>query len=145
MTPNTNEREGAITAVSAGFLVVELAPLTGCGRCQEKDGCGRSAAAPPRRYVLPDTINARVGEKVIVSVAGGAVLNAALWVYLLPLILLFVGAFVGENLGGDSSAIGGALVGLAVGFIVLRRVSRRAPACTKRESPLAVRRPAAAV
>lgn len=94
---------------------------SGCGKCDSAGSCG----AESRLQRVPNSIGARVGDRVLVSVADGAVMKAAALAYLMPLALALFGAVVGAGLGGDGTAVAGALAGLGIGWLVLRRTGKR--------------------
>lgn len=96
----------------------------GCSGCDKISSCG---AGEGRVQRVRNTIGARIGDRVVVTVPDGAVLRAALYSYLVPLLLALVGAAAGTSLGGDRGAVGGTLVGLAGGWLALRLVERREP------------------
>ena len=120
-----------VTRIEGDIALVEAAAAgTGCGRCNEAGGCASGLLAqtlrPERMYRLPNHIGAAVGDRVVVSVAEGAVLRAALLAYLLPLSLLMAGAALGTvMMHDDVVALAGAAIGLAAGLTLLRWNQRR--------------------
>ncbi len=114
--------------------MVRASAGNGCGHCDGK-GCGASKlsslfCSKPRQFEVSNQIAAVVGDEVIVTVADGAVMRGIGQVYLIPLILLLVGALVGGNWShspstGDAYSALGALSGLVVGFVVARFFSGR--------------------
>jgi len=73
---------------------------------------------------LPNTVGADVGDKVLLVMRDGALLRVSLLAYLLPALLVIVGAGLG-NASSDAAAIIGALLGLAAGMGVLRLIQAR--------------------
>ena len=116
------ESEGTVVRVDGDHLW--LGVDNGCSGCDKISSCG---AGESRLQRVRNTIGARIGDRVVVTVPDGVVLKAALYSYLLPLLLTLVGAAGGTSLGGDRGAVGGALVGLAGGWLVFRSVDRREP------------------
>lgn len=116
------------------FVLVEASKGGGCGQC-DGQGCGASKltqlfCSKPRQFKVDNSINASVGDEVVVSVVEGAVLRGIGLVYLLPLVLLFAGAALASNLAvqdaqRDGYAALGALSGLMVGFVFARWISSR--------------------
>ncbi len=121
-----NESEARVTGVAGEFAIVEVEGLpSACGKCGDKGGCGKPQAGP-RRYAVRNTIGARVGDPVILSVPQGAVLKAAALSYLMPLVFVIGGAAAASSLLGDGMpAVGGAALGLVVGLAVLRAMNAR--------------------
>lgn len=139
--------EAVVRHVEQRFAVVELTEKPGsCGRCDEPGGC-RSAQLTRffgdscRTYKLPNTINARPGERVIVRIGDGLPLKAALVVYLLPVVLLILGAVAGIALGADATrdaaAFAGAAGGLAVAVGIAAAFQRRHSAAGSLQPTLA--------
>ncbi len=100
---------------------------SGCSACDGR-GCGSKKltqlfCSKPRQFKVDNRIQASVGDEVIVCVPDGAVLRGAGLVYLLPLILMFLGALLAGQ--GDAHAALGALTGLLVGFWLAKRFSAR--------------------
>lgn len=116
-----NESEALVRSVAGEFAVVEVEALpSACGKCGEKGGCGKSQAAP-RRYAVRNTVGARVGDRVILSVPEGAVLKAALLSYLMPLVFVIgCAAAATAWLGDGLPAVAGAAAGLVAGLAILR-------------------------
>lgn len=111
-----------------------------CGACGGK-GCGSSMFVRmlhPREpeYPVMNPISAEAGETVVVGIEDGALLRAAISGYLVPLLLLLLGALLGGT-WGEAQAVAGAAAGLSAAVIWLRR-RRAVPA------PVILRRGAAA-
>ena len=116
-----SESEALVMSVAGEFVVVEVDGMpSACAKCGEKGGCGK-AGAGPRRYAVRNTVGARVGDRVVISVPEGAVLRAAALSYLMPLVFVIGGAAAAMAWLGDGlPTVAGAAAGLAVGLVVLR-------------------------
>lgn len=111
---------------------VESTQGNGCAQCHGK-GCGSGKlnqlfCSKPRQFQVDNPIAAAVGDEVIVCVAEGAVLRGIGWMYLMPLMLLIVGAIVGNFLANtpasqDAYSAAGALLGLIMGYAITKYVS----------------------
>jgi sigma-E factor negative regulatory protein RseC len=117
---------------------------SGCGKCEKSGACGVGGDGQVRLQRVRNSINAKVGDTVLVSVPDGAVLKAAAWSYLVPLTLALIGALVGTSAGGDAAAIVGTALGLGIGWVVLRALDRRwsdrwEPLLALRVKPVVVR------
>lgn len=127
------ESMATVTSLDGEFVVVEVVPAdSGCGRCHEAGGCGSSLlnkSLRPQRfntYRLPNSIGATVGDRVLLVVPEGAVLRAALLAYMLPVVMVIVGAAIGTAIQETGPAAPlGAVVGLGVGLVVLRMIQTR--------------------
>ncbi|MDG1820512.1 MAG: SoxR reducing system RseC family protein, partial [Methylophilaceae bacterium] len=72
-------------------------------------------------FKAQNTINAQVGQTVVVGIDETAVMKSALILYLLPLVTMFAGALLAVQIvNADASAILGALLGLLLGFFWLK-------------------------
>ncbi|MGM9606382.1 MAG: SoxR reducing system RseC family protein [Oscillospiraceae bacterium] len=105
--------------------------LSACGHdCASCGGCGPDSAAQVTA-VAENELGARPGDTVRVESESGRVLGMAAALYLVPLVLLFVGYFVASGvfkLGeGASMAVGIAclVIGFAANFMLDRRTRKR--------------------
>lgn len=121
-----SESEALVTGIAGEFAVIEVECLpSACGKCDDKGGCGKPQGGP-RRYAIRNTVGAKVGDRVVVSVPEGAVLRAAALSYLMPLVFVIGGAAAAMAGWGDGApAVAGAGAGLAVGLVVLRILNLR--------------------
>lgn len=117
------EAQAIVRQVEGSDAVIELASHGGgCGRCREPGGCGGSSVIGqvfgPRCSVfrVPNTIDAKPGEQVLVRLGDREMLRAALMVYFLPIVMLVAGAFLGLTLA-ESAGDGAAFLGGALGFV----------------------------
>ena len=126
------EMQAEVTAVDGGYVLVKVSEHGGgCGRCNEAGGCnsgvltqvfGRKSG---RVFRLENSIGARAGDRVVVSLGDGVTLTTALVVYMIPVLLLILGAWLGTWLGGGEDLPAGLGAGLgflmALGFVALFR------------------------
>lgn len=140
------EQEAVIARVAGKHAFLEVGG-GGCGQCHETGGCqsgvlGRLFGGKPRQFRILNSIGAVPGDHVIVRVAEGATLLAALLAYVLPVLSLLVGAIAGNAIGdggnGDVATALGALSGFAVG--VLSGLTLRKTGIGRIEGPALVRR-----
>src|SRR5487761_2563524 len=128
------ETRAIVVQTDKQFTLVQASGGNGCAACEGK-GCGSGKLTQlfcnkPRQFKVDNTINARVGDEVVVSVPEGAVLRGIGLVYLLPLVLLFAGAALGSAFAThaayrDASEAAGGLSGLAAGFVSAKWLSLR--------------------
>jgi sigma-E factor negative regulatory protein RseC len=115
--------------------VIEKAPgqiwiktTAGCTSCQSSCGLaevGRFLAQRRSSIALPCDQAVNPGDEVTLVVAESALLRAGLFAYLMPAILMILGAALATLAGGgDGSAVIGAAAGLTLGFIFIRLVNR---------------------
>ena len=128
------ETRAIIVQVGGQYALVQANQGNGCEQCNGK-GCGTGKlsqlfCSKPRQFQVDNPINASVGDEVVISVADGAVLRGIGLVYLVPLVLLVMGAMLGSSFAAqpeqrDGYAATGALFGLAIGFVIAKWVSLR--------------------
>jgi sigma-E factor negative regulatory protein RseC len=120
------DQEAIVARVEGEHAYVEVGGAAGgCGRCHESGGCqssilGQLFSSKPRQYRIANRIGAAPGDHVVVRIAEGATLRAALLTYVLPVLFLLLGAAAGTAFGGaanDASAMLGALAGFALGVL----------------------------
>ena len=96
------------------------------GDCHKCSGCG--AAKEAVLFTAANPIGARRGDLVKVESATGPVLKAAVVLYVIPLVLFFLGYYLG-TLPGNFGALGGGLgfmLGVAIIVIYDRKVVKKA-------------------
>lgn len=123
------EETGTVVAVEDDAVWVETVRVTACQSCSANKGCGhavldRKHAGSRARVRAINDLPLKVDQTVILGLPDGALLKGSVMVYLVPLILLFVGALLGERFGSDGAAIGG-VAGLFFGFLLNRWYSQQ--------------------
>ena len=128
------ETRAIIMQLEGQYAVVKASRPNGCELCQGK-GCGASKLSQlfcntPPQLKVDNSINACIGDEVIISVAEGAVLRGIGMVYILPLLLLVMGTMLGsmgaESTGQrDAYAAMGAVLGLVGGFVIAKWMALR--------------------
>ena len=109
-----------------GMAEIEVTRRSACGHdCAKCGGCG--GLETQTLYVTArNKADANVGERVLIEGETGQVLGLAVLVYVLPIVLFFVGYVLGSLLfeGGAAGAIGGGVL-FAVGILYAILYSRR--------------------
>lgn len=128
------ETRAVVVQADNQSALVQASGANGCSTCNGK-GCGSGKLTQlfcnkPRQFKVNNQIHAVAGDEVIVSVAEGAVLRGIGLVYLLPLVLLFIGATWGGSWAvqdgqRDGYAAAGALLGLVAGFALAKWFASR--------------------
>lgn len=135
-----SETLARVVRVEGDSAWVEVEAPTSCGACGGR-GCGSSSVfgqlfrARPASYPVDNTIDAKVGDSVIVAVADGELLRAALRGYGIPLLLVLVGAMIGLALAGNTGSIVGAALGLLLGALSMNRVGAARPSIVRHGGP----------
>lgn len=102
-------------------LVLHIRESACSGDCHKCSGCGAAKEAIELKANNP--LGAKVGNIVTVSAQTGPVLKAAAVLYVLPLVLFFLGYWAGAVLAG-LGALGGCL-GFALGVAAVVAYDRR--------------------
>ena len=97
------EEKARVIAIENGQLLLEAETRTACNACTARQGCGTSVLSKWigrrfTRFQAPNTVNARVGDEVVVGLAEGAMLKGSVLVYLLPLLAMIVFALLADSL-----------------------------------------------
>jgi sigma-E factor negative regulatory protein RseC len=129
------EEPARVVAAADSFVLVETLHRSTCESCSAHKGCGTATLGKVlgRRRTsvraLSD-IDVRAGDQVVVAIAEGAMLRGSLATYLMPLLLMIVGAFLGQQLSfglsvqGEGLTIFLGVAGLGLGFGCLLLFSR---------------------
>ena len=139
------EETGRVVSIRGEMAEVETQRRSVCGHCSADGACGTSQIARyvGNRRLLVQTYNpigAKPGDQVIIGVPDGALLEAAFFAYLIPLVVMIGGAMAGAGIAGlvgpayeqPMSVLGG-LSGLAAAIAWLPRLLRsRRPGEDKR-------------
>ena len=99
-----------------------------CDQCG--GGCSEMMKSAPVSVLAQNPLGAKPGDKVVVASDTGSILGAAAMVYLLPIVLFFIGYFIGQGAGmieGACIAVGGVCFALALILIVVmdRKMRKR--------------------
>ena len=120
---------GQIVLVEADCLWVETVQRSTCGSCVAQKGCGQSLLAKwaGRPHYLRVLLQGRkassfkVGAAIDVGIPEDVVALGALFVYMLPLLTLVLGASFGHFLFvGELPAVIGAVLGTVTGALIVR-------------------------
>ncbi len=125
------EQIGTVIDTDATSLWVETQPVSGCSSCASSAGSCSTAvvsklfAERRTQLRLPNSLDARTGDRVVIGIPERALLRAALWAYLLPPLLMIGAAATVQQLGGTETMQGlWGVAGLVAGFIWLRSMNR---------------------
>jgi sigma-E factor negative regulatory protein RseC len=127
------EETARVIAIEDGQLLLEAQTTTACSACEAKQGCGTSVLSKWvgrkfTRFQVPNTVNARVGDEVVVGLAEEAMLKGSVLVYLLPLLGMIGFALLAEVLisaeagSRDLLVLVAAIVGFALTLAIARRL-----------------------
>jgi len=111
-------------------IFVKIRRAEACHSCSARTACFTLGGQSKEMVLeLDNTINARPGDEVTLSMPEGSIIKASMVLYLIPAVGLLVGAILGNRLAGiwgmspDAVSIAGSLVGLTVGFLISKGLS----------------------
>jgi sigma-E factor negative regulatory protein RseC len=106
--------------------LVQTQRRSACQSCQLENSCGQGlitkmSSERSMQLWLNNALNAQVGQTVTISIPDEGLLKASILMFVIPLLLMLVGAGAAMQLfGSDLAAIMGGGVGLISGFYVAR-------------------------
>lgn len=123
--------EGCITKVIGNKAWVLAQRNSMCESCDHKASCTPMGGDKRIEIEALNTANAKIGDRVVVSLNTSSFMKIAFLVYMLPLISLIIGVVTGLNFGrhyGYNEELSSLLTGLsffAVTFLVIKRISKK--------------------
>lgn len=125
------EETARVIAIEGSQLLLEAETRAACNACAARQGCGTSVLSKWvgrkfTRFQAPNTVNARVGDEVVVGLAEEAMLKGSVLVYLLPLLAMIGFALLADGLVSTDTASRELLVLISAvaGFVLMLIFSR---------------------
>ncbi|MDP3088660.1 MAG: SoxR reducing system RseC family protein [Methylotenera sp.] len=121
------EEYAVVVEKKGAQVILEIERRTACGLCGQKRGCGNATwgkllGHSSHRVTAENLVNATVGDSVIVGIDEHAVLHSAFYLYVVPLIGLFVGTVLSDYFfSNELYVVIGATAGLLMGFLWVKR------------------------
>lgn len=125
------EETGKVLSIEEGFADVETIRTSSCTSCRARHGCGHYAiahvsSANRMRMRAIDPLTVKVGQKVVVGIPEDTLLQASVWMYMIPLLGLVGGAILPSSWGGGSGiAVIMSILGFASGLLLARNKSKQ--------------------
>lgn len=124
------EETAIITEKNGTSVMFEIERRTACGLCGQTRGCGNAKlgkllghAQQPTQAENP--IDANVGDHVVVGVEEKVLLRATLYLYVMPLLGLFLGAAAAQYVfQNDFYTILGCVGGLLLGLYIAKQYAQ---------------------
>lgn len=121
------KEKATVIAVESDGLWVETLRQSACSQCAAQKGCGQRVLANSitknmshiKVYFNEDqSRNWVLGDQVEIGISEDSLVTATLVVYMVPLILMVLGAYLGSMLGAsDAFSVSGAILGLLLGAL----------------------------
>lgn len=95
------EEVAIVVAVEADQAVLQTQRRSACQSCSVKQGCGTSVLSKvvgqrSTHITINNTMNAGIGDEVLLAIEDDALVQGSLLVYALPLVMMLVFAVTGE-------------------------------------------------
>lgn len=110
------EEKGEVIGSSNDEITVRFERKTECAKCKM---CSFNKDASFFDIKLKNTVNAKTGDTVLVSMSGSVVLISSFIVYLIPLFCTAAGLILGNALFGENIAVVFSVVFLVAGFFLV--------------------------
>ncbi|MCW8879548.1 MAG: SoxR reducing system RseC family protein [Kangiellaceae bacterium] len=121
---------GLVTKIEGNNAWVNTKAKLACSSCQVESTCGNGIlekylAGKIFISLVPNQLNAEVGDEVILSVAKSSVTKASFVVYFMPLLLMTSFAFIAEKLFvSEPVTIISGMLGLSIGIVFISIYNR---------------------
>ncbi len=124
------KEEGVVKEISRKKAVVRIERSSACSHCNARGDCQIVSSSKEVLVEVANDLQAKVGDRVELSMPAGSLLKLCLLVYFFPVIALIAGASMGGELAGTfhvqstlASIVGGGLA-MGITFYVLKWFDR---------------------
>jgi len=117
---NTGAHIGLVTAVSDGTAQIHFLRGSACAHC----GACLTVGESEMEVTLPNTLNAKQGDRVVVDLSPKRVIQASLLAYAVPLLLLIGGVLIGSRIA-DWAGLALGVFACGIGYLILRIVEKK--------------------
>ena len=144
------EEQAQVIEIIGDQLVLQAQVQSACGSCAANKGCGTSVLAKVvgrkfTHFQLDNTVNAGVGDTVVVGIAEDALLKGSLMMYIVPILGMLAFALMAEYFftatlqGRDIKIAASAIAGLIIGSLLSKWYFNRQDS-VKAFSPVVLRK-----
>lgn len=124
------EQVGLVTKINGSKMELEVRRISGCGGgCSS---CSSSCDTPGHMVVLPNNLNAKVGDLVEIKANSKNLLKFTAIVYIIPLIFFIAGTAISTVLLKEKMAenyelasFGLGILSMALSFIIIRQFDKK--------------------
>ena len=123
--------EGIVEKIQRSTAMVKLRKSSACSSCESHGAC-HIISDKEMLIEVPNTIQAKAGDHVEISVPTRSLLKLSFLVYLFPIIMFVIGALLGGQWGEASQrdpslmSIAGGTIAMVGTFFILKRLDRSA-------------------
>ena len=102
------EESVEVIAIQGDVLILQAQRKSSCQSCSVQKGCGTSVLSQwlgkkLSNFQVENTVNAKVGDTLIVGISESSLLKGSLAIYLMPLLSLFMAALFADWLFIESA------------------------------------------
>jgi sigma-E factor negative regulatory protein RseC len=125
------EHTGTVIEVDENTALIETVRRSACGHCSSGDSCGTSVLAglfnKRGNFVrVSNHLHLQPGDQAVLGIAESTLLRAALWAYMVPLIVMIAFAMFASAAGfSDGYVFIASMAGLFNGLYLARLVRTR--------------------
>ncbi len=115
----------------SGTAWVKTTRSSACESCSSRHACQTGGSGKEMEVEAINTVNARVGDRIVLNIATGSLIKATFLLYVFPVLAMIAGAFVGQAIAGlndlDPSGMSALFAFLFFGMaaIIIRVAGRR--------------------
>ena len=117
---NAGDHIGLVTSVTDGTAQIRFLRGSACAHC----GACLTVGDSEMEISLPNTLNAKEGDRVAVDLSPKRVVQASLIAYAVPLVLLIAGVFIGSQYA-DWAGLALGIVACGISYLILRIVEKK--------------------
>ena len=117
---STGSHIGIVTAINGGDAQIRFLRGSACAHC----GACLTVGESEMEITLPNTLGAKVGDRVSVDLSPKRVVQASLLAYAVPLVLLIGGVLLGSRIADWVGLLFG-VVACGIGYLILRIIEKQ--------------------
>lgn len=111
---------GLVTSVSDGTAQIRFLRSSACAHC----GACLTVGDSEMEISLPNTLDAKEGDRVAVDLSPKRVVQASLLAYAVPLVLMIAGVLLGSKIADWAGLVLG-VAACGLGYLILRIVEKK--------------------
>ena len=117
---STGSHIGIVTAINGGDAQIRFLRGSACAHC----GACLTVGESEMEITLPNTLGAKVGDRVSVDLSPKRVVQASLLAYAVPLVLLIGGVMLGSRVADWVGLLCG-VAACGIGYLILRIIEKK--------------------
>ncbi|MCB1657785.1 MAG: SoxR reducing system RseC family protein [Pseudomonadales bacterium] len=123
-----NQRATVVEIDPQHRVWVAVARMSACGACQQKTACSSSSmlnsGATQKIQVNANQHLLQIGDSVDIYIAENTLWKGLIYLYLVPLLALVLGALLGQYMAGELGAVTASIVMSIVALVLVKRLTQ---------------------